>query len=160
MPSASRLARDRTECLGRLAGRESISVRMGSTDKSTSPATRSKWHANSCQLHEPELLAWTVPCASNLQSWTIARARSRLYVGQPIWSSTTDNFLPASAALRIVLGKHRPFAPKSQEVLTMHAHGNISRTNFSPSAFDRPYALIGFISSLVSYEVGLAPSNT
>src|SRR5215467_6815833 len=121
MPYASILERERTECFGRLAGRESASVGIASTGKSVNPAARSKWQVNSCQLHEPELLAWTIPCAPALHSLMMARARSRLYVGRPIWSFTTDNFLPASAALRIVLGKHRPFTPKSQDVLTMHA---------------------------------------
>src|SRR5688572_21425643 len=90
--------------------------------------------ANSYQVHEPEFVAWTVPVARFATSSTSVPARSRVQVGDPRWSSTTESGSPARARARIVSTKFLPPCPYNQAVRTIRWLGFADRTARSPAS--------------------------
>src|SRR4051812_28351687 len=63
------------------------------------------------QLVWPELLRCQTPLPPLSRTFSVASARSKVYVGEPTWSSTTASGLPALAAPRIVCTKFLPCGP-------------------------------------------------
>src|SRR5688572_19553159 len=106
-----------TDQAGRRAGLGNSAVEQG-VSNSTLPARRNTWRATSYQVAVPSFVTWTI-CRdgssravagrrSMVSSCQVARARSTVYVGRPVWSFTTLVGKPALARSHIVRGKLRP----------------------------------------------------
>src|SRR5215472_17997210 len=109
---------------------------MGRTGTDARPLSARISRAKSYHEHTPSLLICTVPRASLPTRPRIAAARSRVYVGEPIWSLTTESSGLLSAALSIFSGNDGPCTPKSQEVRPMHHSEQLLRSASSPAALE------------------------
>src|SRR4030081_3097175 len=134
---ACKLSGDRTEEAGRRAGRGNSAVVTGLTVVGR-PDSRTISLANSYHVQSPALVTCTIPWADARQSCTSADARSRVKVGLPRWSFTTEISGRVDASFRIVAGKHLPPWPKSQDVRAMQPSGRIARSRSSARALLSP----------------------
>jgi hypothetical protein len=100
------------------AGAPKVAVSVGARSTST-PASANTVRASSNHVQCPLLVRWYVPNRPLTASRRSAGARSKVNVGEPVWSSTTRRESRSEASRSMVFTKLPPVVPSTQEVRTM-----------------------------------------